>query len=57
LLAARGDLGPTPLRSAAGDREGAQKALERAVGLNPNLKTQAQGDDDLAGLREDGADG
>jgi len=45
------------IRLAAGDREGARKALERAVGLNPNLKAQAQGDDDLAGLREDGKGG
>jgi uncharacterized Ntn-hydrolase superfamily protein len=38
------------IRLAAGDREGAQKALERAVALNPKLEAQAETDDDLAGL-------
>lgn len=42
------------IRLAAGDPAGARKALERAVELNPNLAAQAQGDDDLAGLRPSG---
>lgn len=39
------------IRLAAGDREGAQKALDRAVALNPKLAKQAAGDADLEKLR------
>ena len=38
------------IRLAAGDRVGARKALDRALSLNPNLRTQAAKDPDLAGL-------
>jgi len=40
------------IRLAAGDREGAREALEKAIGLNPKLKQAAAGDDDLKGLRD-----
>ena len=39
------------IRLAAGDREGAVKALDRALALNPKLKTQADKDPDLEKLR------
>jgi len=39
------------IRLAAGNREGAQQALDRAVKLNPKLAKQAAGDPDLAKLR------
>lgn len=38
------------IRLAAGDPEGAGRALERAVELNPKLAAQAEVDDDLAAL-------
>ena len=43
------------IRLAAGDRAGAADALERAVGKNRGLATQARGDPDLAALRGDPA--
>ena len=43
------------IRLAAGHRESAAEALERAIALNPKLRTQAEGDGDLAGLREPAA--
>jgi len=39
------------VRLAAGDREGAKQALERAVKLNPKLRQQASTDPDLEKLR------
>lgn len=39
------------IRLAAGQEEGALQALEKAVTLNPRLKTQATEDGDLAALR------
>ena len=39
------------MRLALGDREGARKALDRALSLNPKLKQQAETDPDLAKLR------
>jgi len=39
------------IRLAAGDRDGAQKALDRAVALNPKLAGQAAKDPDLEKLR------
>lgn len=39
------------IRLAAGDREGARRALAEAIALNPKLKAQAEGDKDLEGLR------
>lgn len=39
------------IRLAAGDREGAKKALERALKLNPRLEQQAKVDKDLEKLR------
>src|SRR5262245_53465364 len=39
------------IRLAAGARDGARKALDRAVALNPKLSTQAAGDHDLDKLR------
>lgn len=39
------------IRLAAGDRDGAQKALERALSLNPKLKAQADKDPDLEKMR------
>jgi uncharacterized Ntn-hydrolase superfamily protein len=41
------------IRLAAGDRQGAEAALERAVKLNPRLARQAKGDPDLGKLRQD----
>jgi uncharacterized Ntn-hydrolase superfamily protein len=41
------------IRLAAGKRAEALEALERAVKMNPKLKTQAQRDKDLDALRED----
>ncbi len=38
------------IRLAAGDREGARAALDRALRLNPKLAAQAASDPDLAGL-------
>ena len=43
------------IRLAAGKREEAIEALEKAVMLNPNLKKQAIGDDDLKALHDDPA--
>ncbi len=40
------------IRLAAGDREGAIKALEKAITFNPKLKQAAEGDDDFRALRE-----
>jgi uncharacterized Ntn-hydrolase superfamily protein len=39
------------IRLAAGDRDGAKKALERALKLNPKLEQQAKVDKDLEKLR------
>jgi len=39
------------IRLAAGDREGAKTALERALKLNPKLQQQASKDPDLEKLR------
>jgi tetratricopeptide (TPR) repeat protein len=39
------------IRLAAGDPDGARKALDRAVALNPKLKAQAEKDPDLEKLR------
>jgi uncharacterized Ntn-hydrolase superfamily protein len=39
------------IRLAAGDRDGAQQALERALKLNPKLRQQAVNDPDLERLR------
>jgi uncharacterized Ntn-hydrolase superfamily protein len=39
------------IRLAAGDKAGAQKALDRALQLNPKLKTQYEKDPDLEKLR------
>jgi uncharacterized Ntn-hydrolase superfamily protein len=39
------------IRLAAGDADGARRALERAVSLNPKLRTQAGKDPDLEKLR------
>ncbi len=41
------------IRLAAGKRAEALQALERAVTLNPKLRTQAQRDTDMDGLRDD----
>ena len=41
------------IRLAAGKRQAAIEALEKALRLNPNLKQQAVGDGDLEGLRDD----
>lgn len=38
------------IRLAAGDRDGARRALDAALELNPKLRAQAQKDADLAGL-------
>lgn len=40
------------IRLAAGDADGARRALDRAVALNPKLAGQAAGDEALAGLGE-----
>ncbi len=40
------------IRLANGDPAGARRALDRALALNPKLARQAEGDPDLAGLRE-----
>ncbi|MGE0639660.1 MAG: DUF1028 domain-containing protein [Thermoanaerobaculia bacterium] len=40
------------IRLANGDRAGAQRALDRALALNPKLARQAANDKDLEGLRE-----
>ena len=40
------------IRLAAGDKDGARKALDKAIELNPKLKQAAAGDDDLKGLGE-----
>ncbi len=40
------------IRLANGDREGARKALDRAVGINPKLAVQAEDDSDLAALSD-----
>ncbi len=39
------------IRLAAGDKESAVKALDRALILNPKLKAQADKDPDLARLK------
>jgi tetratricopeptide (TPR) repeat protein len=39
------------IRLANGDKEGAAKALARALELNPKLEAQAAGDKDLEGLQ------
>jgi uncharacterized Ntn-hydrolase superfamily protein len=39
------------IRLAAGDKAGARVALDKALALNPNLRAQAAGDNDLAELR------
>jgi uncharacterized Ntn-hydrolase superfamily protein len=39
------------IRLAAGDKEGAKKALDRALALNPKLKAQADKDPDLEKMR------
>jgi uncharacterized Ntn-hydrolase superfamily protein len=39
------------IRAANGDRDGAMRALTRALSLNPKLRTQADSDPDLASLR------
>ncbi len=39
------------IRLAAGDRDGARKALDRALALNPKLKAQADKDPDLEKMR------
>lgn len=41
------------IRLAAGKRAEALQALKKAVALNPKLKKQAAGDDDLKAIRED----
>jgi len=41
------------IRLAAGKKDLALKALEKAISLNPKLKKQAQGDKDLANLKND----
>lgn len=41
------------IRLAAGDKKKALEALEKALQLNPKLKTQARNDNDLAELRQD----
>ncbi len=38
------------IRLANGDRDGARRALDRAVGLNPKLAAQAEHDPDLSPL-------
>ena len=43
----------TVIRLAAGNRDEALKALEKAVALNPKLKKQAAGDNDLKNLQGD----
>jgi uncharacterized Ntn-hydrolase superfamily protein len=43
------------IRLAAGKRAEALEALAKALALNPKLKQQAAGDDDLKGLRDDPA--
>jgi uncharacterized Ntn-hydrolase superfamily protein len=40
------------IRLANGDRDGAERALERAIVLNPKLAAQAEKDEDLAALRQ-----
>jgi tetratricopeptide (TPR) repeat protein len=39
------------IRLAAGDPAAALEALEKALSLNPKLRIQAKGDNDLSGLR------
>jgi hypothetical protein len=39
------------IRLAAGDKDNARKALDRALSLNPKLKAQADKDPDLEKLR------
>ncbi len=41
------------IRLAAGKRDASIKALEKAILLNPNLKKQAVGDNDLESLNDD----
>lgn len=41
------------IRLAAGDKQSALDALQKAVSVNPKLKTAATGDHDLDGLRSD----
>lgn len=43
------------IRLAAGDTDGAVKALRTAIELNPKLKAQASVDDDLAGMHDNPA--
>jgi Flp pilus assembly protein TadD len=40
------------IRLAAGDRDGARRAVDLAAELNPKLRAQAEKDPDLAGLRQ-----
>ena len=40
------------IRLAAGKQQQALEALEKAVHLNPKLKKQAEGDEDLTRLRD-----
>jgi hypothetical protein len=40
------------IRLANGDRDGAERALERAIVLKPKLAAQAEKDEDLAALRQ-----
>jgi len=41
------------IRLAAGNRAAALEALEKALKLNPKLKSQARSDSDLESLRQD----
>jgi regulator of sirC expression with transglutaminase-like and TPR domain len=41
------------IQLSAGEKEAALKTLEKAVSLNPKLKQQAAGDNDLKNLRND----
>jgi tetratricopeptide (TPR) repeat protein len=41
------------IQSSAGEKEAALKTLEKAVSLNPKLKQQAVGDNDLKSLWSD----
>ena len=41
------------IRLAAGNKENALDALQKAVTLNPKLKKQASGDEDMEGLKDD----
>ena len=41
------------IQLSAGEKEAALKTLEKAVSLNPKLKQQAAGDNDLKSLRID----